>query len=163
MNRQKTKKINNRGFTLVELMIVLVSVGILIALVFYTYQGAQAKTINTKKESAIRSLQESIEKFYSENMYYPSLANINNSSWRAINMPGLSSKMLQDPTWTNKNTSCTVDGKAILSSTPQPGCFSYAPTNNGVSCVTSDKTCNEYSLSAMLERNNDLYTLHQLD
>jgi len=154
---------NNRGFTLVELMIVLVSLGIIVFIIYQTYSGIQNQSINTKKETAIRTLQESIEKFYSKNMYYPSLANINSSAWRSINMPSLTNKMLQDPTWTTKNTFCNLDGQAVLLSIPRPGCYAYAPTNNGASCANSDTTCSEYTLSAFLVGNKGLYTLHQLD
>lgn len=160
---KKRQNINSSGFTLIELMIVLVSIGILIAIVAYTYNGIQARSINTKKEAAIRSLQVSLEKFYSTNMYYPSLTNINNSSWRVANMANAAAKMIQDPTWNAKNTACTVDGEAILLRTPQNGCFGYSPTNNGVSCQAAQKTCNQYSLSATLEQNSNPYTLHQLD
>ncbi len=162
MIKQKLSS-SNRGFTLVELMIILVSLGIIVAIIYHTYSGIQNQSINTKKETAIRTLQESIEKFYSKNMYYPSLANINSSAWRNINMPGLTNTMLKDPTWTTKNTLCNLEGKAILLSTPQPGCYGYSPTNNGASCANSDKTCSEYTLSAILEGNKGLYTLHQLD
>jgi type II secretory pathway pseudopilin PulG len=160
--RHKLTK-DSRGFTLIELMIILVSVGILIAIIAYTYSGIQARSINTKQETAIRTLQTSIEKFYSINMYYPSLANINNSAWRTTNMPKLNNKMLQGPSWTVKDTACTVNGQAILLSRSQPGCFGYNPTNNGSSCTRSDKTCNEYMLSATLDQSNKRYTLHQLD
>jgi Tfp pilus assembly protein PilE len=144
-------------------MIILVSVGILIAIIAYTYSGIQARSINTKQETAIRTLQISIEKFYSINMYYPSLVNINNSAWRTTNMPKLNNKILQGPSWTVKNTACTVNSEPILLSRSQPGCFGYSPTNNGANCERSDKTCNEYTLSATLDQSNKRYTLHQLD
>jgi Tfp pilus assembly protein PilE len=139
------------------------ALGILIAIVLSTYAGIQARSRNNQRTATIRTLQEHIESFYSQNMFYPSLNDLNNSSWVAANMKGLSVSSYQDPSWTNAVKACTVNGHPVLIAKSQNGCYGYWPTNNGASCENNDTTCNDYTLSATLEQGGGTYTKVQLD
>src|SRR5438270_863968 len=90
-------KKRNQGFTIVELLIVIVVIGILALLVITTYSGIQAKARNSKRSSDVKSLQTHIEAFFSQNGYYPSLADMNNGSWLTTNMKSLDQNALVDP------------------------------------------------------------------
>src|SRR5476651_2009638 len=99
-------KKNNKGFTIVELLIVIVVIGILALLVITTYSGIQAKARNSKRSSDIKSLQTQLEAYFSQNGYYPSLGDMNtgtaantsaNSTWAATNMKSLDQNALVDP------------------------------------------------------------------
>lgn len=158
----KTEK-NEAGFSLIEIFIILVSIGILFAIVASTYTGIQARSRNNQRTAEIRVLQEHIESFYSQNMYYPSRAEINNAAWRKANLKGVNQSMLQDPSWNKTIKTCTLNGEPILISKSQPGCLGYQPTNNGASCEANATTCNDYTLTATLEQGGGVYSKSQLD
>src|SRR5580698_9295036 len=90
-------KKKDQGFTIVELLIVIVVIGILALLVITTYSGIQAKARNAKRQTDIQDLQTQIEAFFSQSGYYPSLTDMNSASWRATNMKSLDAGALVDP------------------------------------------------------------------
>jgi prepilin-type N-terminal cleavage/methylation domain-containing protein len=132
------------GFTVIELLIVIVVIGILAAIVISTYSGIQVKEHNSKRQTDIVAIQTQLEAFYSQNGYYPSLKDINNVTWRDKNMPDLNPADLIDPSATNQNTA-----DVTLSSAPAPKVYSYQVTDsNGNSCESVDTNCAKYTLTA---------------
>ena len=84
------KKVRQSGFTIVELLIVIVVIGILALLVITTFSGIQQKGRDTKRQTDIKALHGMLEAFYAQNGGgYPVLADVNNASWRTTNMKGL--------------------------------------------------------------------------
>lgn len=137
-------KKSNQGFTIVELLIVIVVIGILALLVITTYSGIQAKARNSKRQSDVKSLQTQLEAFFSQNGYYPSLTDMNNSAWLGTNMKSLDQNALIDPS--NPTQSKTLVTAPALKS------YSYAVTNSaGASCEADDTTCAKYTLTASYE------------
>jgi type IV pilus assembly protein PilA len=138
------KKRNYKGFTIVELLIVIVVIGILALLVITTYSGIQAKARNAKRQSDIAALQTQLEAFYSQNGYYPSLTDMNTASWLSSNMGSLDQEALIDPS--NPTQSKTLVNGPVAKS------YSYQVTNSsGTSCEANDTTCAEYTLTASYE------------
>jgi prepilin-type N-terminal cleavage/methylation domain-containing protein len=137
-------KKRSQGFTIVELLIVIVVIGILALLVITTYSGIQAKARNAKRQSDIQSLQTQIEAFFSQNGYYPSLTDMNSGSWLGTNMKSLDQNALTDPSNTSQSKT--------LVATPTAKSYSYAVTNSsGSSCESDDTTCAQYTLTAEYE------------
>lgn len=135
------------GFTVIELLIVILVIGILAALVISTYSGVQVKERNSTRQTDIQVIQTQLEAYYSQNGYYPSLNNINNAAWRTKNMTNLKSSNLVDPSAKNKDTNV-----AILVSTPTKGAYAYDVTDSdGDSCETNQTTCAKYTLTATFE------------
>ena len=146
----KKRNLDNRGFTIVELLIVIVVIGILALLVITTYSGIQAKARNSKRQTDIQSLQTQLEAFFSENGYYPSLGDMNSPTWRAANMKSLDQNALVDPS-SNCDPSKTTAN--CLASSPSAKVYSYQVGNGqgdgvGASCEDSDTTCAKYTLTA---------------
>jgi prepilin-type N-terminal cleavage/methylation domain-containing protein len=137
-------KKSNKGFTIVELLIVIVVIGILALLVITTYSGIQAKARNAKRTSDLKSLQTHIEAFFSQNGYYPSRANMNDGTWLSTNMKSLDQNALSDPSSPSSKT---------LASAPAAKVYSYQPTQSDgtTSCESDDTTCAKYTLTATYE------------
>jgi prepilin-type N-terminal cleavage/methylation domain-containing protein len=62
---------NQSGFTIVELLIVIVVIGILAALVLNTFQGVQARARDTERKTDINSISTQLEAYYADYGYYP--------------------------------------------------------------------------------------------
>lgn len=63
---------NSKGFTIVELLIVIVIIGILAALVIIAYNGIQQRGRDADRTSDLRALKTSIELYKADFGYYPS-------------------------------------------------------------------------------------------
>lgn len=85
------------GFTIVELLIVIVVIGILAALVVVTYNGIQQKARDTERKTDLGALYSKLEEYQAENAKYPTLANLNDSTWVDDNMAGLDVEAMKDP------------------------------------------------------------------
>jgi prepilin-type N-terminal cleavage/methylation domain-containing protein len=130
------------GFTIVELLIVIVVIGILAALVITTFTGIQQKARNTERETDIKAVYGQVEAYYAQSGKYPTLANMNDAAWRQANMKGLDSEALKDP----KGTAATLAGSAGANA------YSYAVTaSDGTACDNATKDCAEYTLTATYE------------
>ena len=137
-------KKHNKGFTIVELLIVIVVIGILALLVITTYSGIQAKARNSKRQTDIASLQTQLEAFFSQNGYYPSLTDMNSAAWLTTNMKSLDQNALIDPS--NPTQSTTLVAAPVAKS------YAYAVTDSsGASCEATDTNCAKYTLTATYE------------
>lgn len=147
------KKLSNTGFTIVELLIVIVVIGILAALVIVTFQGVQSKGRDTERQTDIKALYGHVEAYYASNGRYPSLANLNDASWRSANLKGLDNAAFKDPQGANDQ----------LATTPGVKKYSYEVTAaDGSACDNSTTECALYTLTATLE-NGGPYVRTNLD
>lgn len=134
------KKTRPGGFTIVELLIVIVVIGILAGLVVVTYNGIQQKARDTERKTDVNALHGQLEAYQAQNGKYPTLTNVNDATWRSTNMKGLDAAALQDP----KGTAQTLAAVAAAN------VYSYVATpancDNGVG-----GDCTSYALTATLE------------
>jgi len=137
-------KKNNRGFTIVELLIVIVVIGILAALVIVTYNGIQQKARDTERKTDIKALQGHLEAYWADNAKYPTLTQANDASaggFRQTSFKGLDSAAFADP----KNpTSQSLCGSSTSS------CYGYQVLPNGCDNGAGGD-CTNYILTATLE------------
>jgi prepilin-type N-terminal cleavage/methylation domain-containing protein len=120
------KKID--GFTIVELLIVIVIVGILASITVAAYSGVQGKSRDTQRNANIKSVSKALEAFYTLNGYYPPFSQpgigMNVPAWRATSLTGVSDTMLTAP---------GASSVALVNSaTPTTAQYGY---RNGESCV----------------------------
>lgn len=138
----KTKN-NAKGFTIVELLIVIVVIGILALLVITTYSGIQGKARNSKRQTDLASVQTHLEAFYNDKGYYPTITEMNTIGFATANLPGLDSEALSDPK--NPTNSKTLVGAPVANS------YAYAALDGSGAACTATTTCAKYKLTATYE------------
>lgn len=130
------------GFTIVELLIVIIIIGILAALVITTFNGIQQRARDNERETDIKALHSQVEAYFVENDRYPTLSDLNDTTsggFLEIYMKGLDKEALRDP-----------DGSSEV--------LVALPTRNSYAYVTSPVTCDNviidcvgYTLTATYE------------
>jgi prepilin-type N-terminal cleavage/methylation domain-containing protein len=141
----KSLKGKQSGFTIIELLIVIVVIGILAGLVLTTFNGIQQKARDTERETDVKALHAQVEAFWAQKGYYPSLTDMNDRAaggFVETNLKGLDAGAFKDPKGTSVN----------LVAAPAANSYAYAVTNSaGTSCEADDTTCSKYVLTATLE------------
>jgi len=68
----KRMKIKNKGFTLLELLVVVGIMSVIMALLVASYVSAQKRGRDAKRKSDLKAMQNALEQYYGENSYeYP--------------------------------------------------------------------------------------------
>ena len=130
------------GFTIVELLIVIVIIGILATLVIVTFSGVQQRARDSERKTDINAIAGQLEAVYAKNGAYPTLTDVNDSAWRSTNEFRIDTKAFADP------KSATPAGAALAGAV---GANVYAYTNlTPASCTSA--TCATYTLTSTLEQ-----------
>lgn len=131
------------GFTIIELLIVIIVIGILATLVITTFSGIQRNARNRTREADTNALHSQVEFYYGQNGVYPTLANMNDATWRDTNLKGLDAEALKDPS----GTASTLVG------TPAANSYAYQPLTEGDAACdnASAGDCAKYTLTATYE------------
>lgn len=134
-------KSKQSGFTIVELLIVIVVIGILATLVIVTFSGVQQKARDTKRETDVKALASQLEVYYANNGSYPALAELQTNTWVSANLKGLDLAGLNAPNGT------PGAGGNTVTSTTSTTTYNYTPTPAG--CTTTGPTfCTGFTLTA---------------
>ncbi len=162
-----------RGFTIVELLIVIIVIGILATLVLVTYAGVQAKARDSKRQTDIDAIDSHLETFYAQYGFYPTLcdlqtigsgfaANCNTgpgttvaASFVETYLQGLDPAALQSPMGNS-----TTGG--IAAAAADSGGWAYGYVASGTGCTNTAATtissgapsnngCTAFTLTADLE------------
>ncbi len=130
-----------KGFTIIELLIVIVVIGILAAIVITTFSGIQRKARDSERTTDINAIHGQLEAYFTTNGYYPTLANLSDDGWVGSNLPGLDVEALRDPQGSGGNDitgAIAEDDYAYVLT--NPACDNGAGGN-----------CDGYTLTATLE------------
>ena len=65
------KKLNNKGFTLIELMIVIAIIGILAAIAIPQFAAYRTKSYNSAGQADMRNVKTVLEAYYADQQEYP--------------------------------------------------------------------------------------------
>jgi prepilin-type N-terminal cleavage/methylation domain-containing protein len=139
------------GFTIVELLIVIVVIAILAAISIVAYNGIQSRARDAERKSDISAIQKHIEIFYINNGFYPgvgqlqSLADQGHADWVKNNLQGLSNESIRAPGAPSSDLDSIV-GEV----TATKDRYGYRPTHgNGAVCGTGStgNPCVSYVLS----------------
>lgn len=134
------------GFTIVELLIVIVIIGILATLVIVTFSGVQQKARDSERKTDVNAVASQLEAAYANKGYYPTVAGLNDSATRTTLEIRLDLKAFADPK--NPGDQAVVSGTAAGGATPNYHYF-YNPT--GCSGAATTDQCTGYTVSANLE------------
>jgi prepilin-type N-terminal cleavage/methylation domain-containing protein len=144
----KTLKKAQKGFTIIELLIVIAIIAILALLVLNNFQGAQAKARDQQRTTDINNIHSKLEEFYNENNYYP-------NTFTAATFAGIDGEALKDPIGGDSITinaavadATAADGVAAATS-DTAGAASYIYIPYPSSCTTN---CTGYRLKSFIEK-----------
>jgi len=140
-------KKQSKGFTIVELLIVIVIIGILATLVIVTFTGIQQKARDSQRKTDIGAVNSHVTAYYAETGTYPTLAMLNDSAWVAKHMKGLDPEALVDPKGGALTGTSDADQYGYAAGV---GNLTTACTEAG---TTPDQTanCDTFQLTATLE------------
>jgi prepilin-type N-terminal cleavage/methylation domain-containing protein len=148
-------KNKSKGFTIVELLIVIVVIGILATLVIVTFTGIQQKARNSQRQTDINAVDSHVEAFYAQYGFYPSQADLATTSFQTTYLKGLDPEALRDP---KQATGGTI---GVAAGTAQ---YSYVAAGTGCANTTAttitagspvDNGCTSFVLTAQQESGVD--------
>ena len=130
---------NHSGFTIVELLIVIVVIGILAALVLNSFAGVQQKARDTERQTDTKALATQLEAWYNNEQggknYYPTVAQMtdatNNPNWITTNLKGIDAGAIAAP----GKSETSLQAFSGTASDTNPGKDRYA--YQGLNCVAA--------------------------
>jgi prepilin-type N-terminal cleavage/methylation domain-containing protein len=144
----KIKK-SNKGFTIVELLIVIVVIGILAALVLNSFRGVQERARDTERRTDINAQSTQLEVYYTDNGGYPQFTGqVNTDSWITANMKGADLNSWRAPGFST-NTMAN-------SATPTKDQYGYAPLQDDGTTACTTAPCAKFKLYWYSEKTNTI-------
>ena len=157
------KKSMQKGFTVVELLIVIVVIGILAALVLNTFANVQKRARDTERDTDIKAISTQLEACYNGSATsgtlctgstgYPSTTDMVWGSASTI-LKGVDVNALTAPNGTiisNATAASTSDTGTGLVPQPTIGNYVYEPRANAALCSAAAATCDNFRLWYMKE------------
>lgn len=143
----KTIKKAQKGFTIIELLIVIAIIAILALLVLNNFQGAQAKARDQQRTTDINNIHQKLEEFFNENNFYPSTVSVDN-------LAGTDEGSFKDPKGSDLITTASVADATAADALAGPtgdtvGTSSYNYITYPASCVSD---CTGYRLKTFIEK-----------
>ncbi|HJM04668.1 MAG TPA: putative Ig domain-containing protein [Candidatus Saccharimonadaceae bacterium] len=75
-----------RGFTILELLVVITVIGILASIVIVSYQGIQERSRDAERDSSITEIKIALEKYYADNSQFPAACSFDGVTCSANNL-----------------------------------------------------------------------------
>ena len=146
-------KKRDEGFTIVELLIVIVIIAILATLILVGIGGKDKAARDAKRSDSIAKISEALEVYYVNGgtNHYPSYADVTGSGWSATNLK-LKDEIWVDPSGPTLGGAVTLATSLVNGATATATKYAYGPTQlDGSSCEADDTLCKKYTLAAKYE------------
>ncbi len=147
---QTLKKTAQKGFTIIELLIVIAIIAILALLVLNNFQGAQAKARDSQRRTDINNVHAKLEEFYNEKSGYP------NENLTTTLLPGMDAGSLKDSDDNDMqmsfDTAATAPASTVANTTKTSKEYQYAAFSCANATSTADATCGKYTLRSYVEK-----------
>lgn len=149
---------NQSGFTIIELLIVIVVIGLLAGLVLTTFAGVQERARDTERRTDINAIKTHLEVYYNDNGHYPDGTvavtcgedDASSCEIDEVTMDGLDPEALNDPNGNALNI-------AAIPAAADDNEYYYAAAG----CTTGQ--CTSFSLGTYLEQDDTLYQKDSLN
>ena len=120
---------NRAGFTIIELLIVIVVIGILAVIVISQFGNVTQRARDSERQTDITALQSQLEFYYQDATEYPSTAEFNTTTLENIE-----------------------EGAFIAPNADNGEVYTYAPVQaDGTACTLAAQICTSFTLSAQME------------
>src|SRR5581483_103835 len=141
-----------KGFTIVELLIVIIIIGILATLVIVTFTGIQAKARDSKRQTDANAVDSHVQAFFAQYGFYPLLADLQSSTFLSTFMKGFDPAALTDP----KSGALSATAGAsnygyVASGSDAAGTCSNTTATTITAGVPQDNGCSKFVFTADLE------------
>ena len=144
-------KNKSKGFTIVELLIVIVIIGILATLVIVTFTGIQKKARDSQRQTDINAVDSHVEAFYAQYGFYPTLKDLQTASFLTANLKGLDPQALVDPKGgAVSGTASATNYSYVAVGTVPANCDNTVATDPS-GATTTNNGCDSFTLTANLE------------
>lgn len=141
-----------KGFTIVELIIVLVVIGILLGVAGFAWGNYSVQRRDSLRSNHMNALKASLESFHDDNGRYPLLAEVN-----SLSIPGIKIDILSAPGDTSGSSSLR---NTLLPSASEYGYTTYDAVN---AICTAGSSCGaSYTLSWLEEGTSQVTRLESL-
>lgn len=146
----------NRGFTIIELLVVVAVIGILATITLIGFNRYQADARDSQRTAQVTIITEALERYYDKNGEYPSCPAItaSASTVTASTLPGLETKTLLAP---QDQTGATNSIKCQDLLTSDPDLFAYV--GDGSTVCSTGNACLEYTLKYKEESTGTIKTV----
>lgn len=149
-----------RGFTIIELLIVIAIIGILATLVLTNFRGAQAKGRDTVRQNDLNSMYQKLEEYYNDQGSYPT------DDFTTTLFPGIDGGAFDDPDGNDvTQTQQVADTKpATTYADDKPTGAQYTYAAYDCEGTTAGDSCAKYVLYSWSEAGaEDTYTRDSLN
>lgn len=154
---QKLKQRRSEGgFTLVELLIVIVVIAILAAIVINTFAGVQARARDTERQTDMKAVASQLEVYYTNEGEYPTDAQMTGTAASTLALfEGLGEDALENPLDTDGDGNSFATGDA----TTQTYEYDATPLN----CDNTTTTCDGFIISWVKEQDAAVVEINSLN
>jgi Tfp pilus assembly protein PilE len=139
------------GFSTLELVVIFTIAVILASFIVSKYSVVTKSHRDETRKNDMSALQLGIQSYWAQTGNFPSLAQMNNVTFRNDSLNKLDPAVAQDPSWHPSNKYCASRGKLTFEASvaPHSGCYGYMASPTG--CDNKAVACSGYNLNARLE------------
>lgn len=154
-------KNKSQGFTIIELMVVIVVIGILATIITISYDGIQRDVRDSERSSDIEIIKSALETYYNQKGSYP-VSNASSIS-STIGELNLTPESVRAPGVNNAATPSLITNGSYP---PAPNVSEYvyqsftsSTASSANLCTTTSTPCTSYELSWRKEKDNTVVTV----